>query len=485
MRRVCFALLACLLWATGCSGDPTPDEGAAREVEPLEASPSGDDATADDGPLTLRLAVPAEWSLDPADAGAASITNRVLADLLYEGLSRLDADGQPVPALVERWFVSDDRLTWTFVLPETTAFNDGAALTARDVKASLERIAARGPADQAATALTAVTGWTDLMSGAAGGAAGITAPDDTTLVVQLDSPFELLLDVLASPAFGVTAETGDGLRTSGAYRVGDDSFVLDAVDADAAVPHVALVEYGDGPTAAVTDGEADWAVLTSDEAASGLGADVVRQPLELELAIVARSPEEAERIGLLTSLEPLLLANAVDGLVARPTASIPGEGTMPDSVTVDVPAGVLGELGDSVVAQLEDAGINAVTVASDADEFADKVASGDALVFPIVLAGGTGVAGSVLRVAAPGASDDVFGPESDTRAELAAAIVSELDLEQRALFIEALERALIEEALLLPIGQFEVRVALSHRLDGLRHRDDGTLDLSDVTLGDQ
>ena len=63
---------------------------------------------------------------------------------------------------------------------------------------------------------------------------------------------------------------------------------------------------------------------------------------------------------------------------------------------------------------------------------------------------------------------------------LAEAVVSELDIEQRDLLIDALERSLIDSGLLLPIGQFEVRVALGHRLDGLRHRADGTLDLSEV-----
>jgi hypothetical protein len=210
----------------------------------------------------------------------------------------------------------------------------------------------------------------------------------------------------------------------------------------------------------------------------------VRQPLELEVAIVARSPIEDVRLGLLGSFNPLSLARAVDGLTARAGASPPEGGVPPDAALVEIPSGALQGLSEAIVEQLESAGIAVLPVASELDGFAARVAAGDALLFPIVVAGGTGPASAVLRLGVPGATDDAFGPQSPARAELAEAVVTELDVEQRALFIEALERTLVDEGLLLPIGQFEVRVALSHRLDGLRHRADGTLDLSAVKVAD-
>jgi hypothetical protein len=63
-------------------------------------------------------------------------------------------------------------------------------------------------------------------------------------------------------------------------------------------------------------------------------------------------------------------------------------------------------------------------------------------------------------------------------------VLTEFDIEQRSLFAQALERALIEDGLLLPIGRYEVRVALGHRLAGLRDRSDGTLDLRTVEIAD-
>lgn len=480
MRRACLAFLAFLLLTSACAGDrPTLDEGAAREVDAVDTTTTA----GADTPLAVRLAVADGWSLDPADAGAASITNRVVADLLYEGLTAIGADGRPEPALAERWFVSDDRTTWTFVLSDTLVDAAGEPITSRDVKDSLERVAARGPADQAAGALTMISGWSDRMTDAAGGVAGISAPDATTLVIRLESPYELLLDVLASPAFGITGETEDGLlRTTGAFAATDDPLVFAAVDPANAVGRIELVTTGDSPAAAVSAGDADWAVLETGEGAGGMNADVVRQPLDLEVAIVARSPVEEVRLGLLGTLEPLLLAGSVAGLTARATATVPAVDALPDAALVDVARGPLEALGQAVVDQLEDAGVTVLAVESDSDEFAARVASGDALLFPIVTAGGTGPASGLLRIAAPGAGDDVFGPQSDDRAELAEAVATELDLEQRALFVDALERSLIDAGLLLPIGQFEVRVALGHRLDGLVHRADGTLDVSAVEL---
>lgn len=484
MRRVCLAFLAALLLTTACSGErPTLEEGAAREVGPTETiEPSVVTTTA---PVTVRLAVPETWSLDPADAGAVSLTNRVLADLLYEGLTTLGDDGLPAPALATRWFASEDRLSWTFVLAETATDGSGRPITARDVKASLERIASRGPADQAATALTAVSGWTDRMTGAAGGVAGIMALDDTTLVIELDTRFELLLEVLASPAFGITGADDDGsLRTTGAYAATDDPTVLVAVDPDATVDRIELVPVDGDIAAAIDSGAADWGVIDPDESVADIESLVIRQPLELEVAIVARSPIESVRLGLLGTLDPLALAPTVEGLVAR-TAGDPADSPAPPSVAlVDVPSGELAALSNAVVGQLEDAGIAVLPVASDVDGFAARVAAGDALMFPIVVAGGTGPASAVLRLGVPGGTDDVFGPQSTARAELAEAVVTETDVEQRALFIEALKQALIDEGLVLPIGQFEVRIALSRRLDGLAHRPGGTLDLSGVALAE-
>ena len=47
-----------------------------------------------------------------------------------EGLTRLDADNNPQPALAESWTVSDDGLTYTFTLREGLVWSNGTPLTA-------------------------------------------------------------------------------------------------------------------------------------------------------------------------------------------------------------------------------------------------------------------------------------------------------------------------------------------------------------------
>jgi ABC-type oligopeptide transport system substrate-binding subunit len=133
MRRLGTCLLALLVSATSCAGErPTFDDSVAREVDPVEREETTT-AIAAERPI-VRLAVADGWSLDPADADPASLTNRVVADLLYEGLTSLDDLGLPQAAHAERWFTSDDRLTWTFVLSNALVDGAGEPFSARDAK---------------------------------------------------------------------------------------------------------------------------------------------------------------------------------------------------------------------------------------------------------------------------------------------------------------------------------------------------------------
>lgn len=479
MRRCAALLVAVVVLASSCSGErPVLEESAAREVAPSGGATT---TTLIEGEvLPLRLAVGSGWSGDPADASPASVTARVLADLLFEGLTRIDDAGEPAPALASEWFVSDDRLTWTFVLDEMVVDGAGLPIEARDIKRSLERAVSRGLDDQAALALDPVAGWDDFVAGRAGGLAGVSVPNVTTVVVQISRPYEQLAHVLAAPAFGITGEIDGVLRTTGAYRYGDTPDVIEAVDADANVQQIELV--GESGADAVSSGAADWAVLDADDRSDEIAGDVVRQPLELQVAIVARHPNVDTRHGALGALSPLLLAGAVDSLTARAVTTNTAASEVPDALVVDYPTGALRGLGEAIVDQLEAAGIAVLPIVSDPADFAARVASGEATLFPVVLASGAGAEAGLLRLATPGAVDDAIGVQSISRTELATAIAAESDDEQRAVLLAALEQELVDEGLLLPIGSFEVRVALSRRADGIRHRLDGTLDLSGVNV---
>jgi peptide/nickel transport system substrate-binding protein len=76
--------------------------------------------------------------LDPT-AGAAAAIDEVVYANVFEGLTRIGAHGEVLPALAESWTVSEDGKTYTFKLHTGVKFHDGTDFNADDVKFSLDR----------------------------------------------------------------------------------------------------------------------------------------------------------------------------------------------------------------------------------------------------------------------------------------------------------------------------------------------------------
>ena len=77
-------------------------------------------------------------NLDPT-GGAAQAIDSVLYSNVFEGLTRFMADGSVVAGLAKSWDISDDGLTYTFMLNEGVMFHDGTDMNTDDVKFSLDR----------------------------------------------------------------------------------------------------------------------------------------------------------------------------------------------------------------------------------------------------------------------------------------------------------------------------------------------------------
>ncbi len=89
------------------------------------------------GEMTVAIvADPPGW--DPTVSTSQEIP-RVVYHNVYEGLVRFDRDGNIVPALAERWNVSDDGLNWFFFLRDGVMFHDGSEFSGDDVVAKFER----------------------------------------------------------------------------------------------------------------------------------------------------------------------------------------------------------------------------------------------------------------------------------------------------------------------------------------------------------
>src|ERR1700691_1383161 len=120
MRLTAFPLLVAssLLWATGSSATTRPHYGGTLHVE-MRAAPT---------------------SLDPADSNQPDwMGSRNLFGLLFDTLISLDEQGKPQPALAISWQAEPGNQRWQFSLRRGVTFQDGSAVTADVVAASLRR----------------------------------------------------------------------------------------------------------------------------------------------------------------------------------------------------------------------------------------------------------------------------------------------------------------------------------------------------------
>lgn len=78
-------------------------------------------------------------SLDPHQITDAGTRNVVFN--LYEGLVKPTPEGDLTPAVASDYSISEDAKTYTFVLRSGLTFHDGSAVTAGDIKYSIERYA--------------------------------------------------------------------------------------------------------------------------------------------------------------------------------------------------------------------------------------------------------------------------------------------------------------------------------------------------------
>ena len=124
------ALAACAL--CGCKG-----------TTPANSAPS-DETTASSGEAAkteIVVGIPQDLdSLDPYQVGAAG-TREVMFNV-YEGLVKLNPDGDYVDAVAASHTVSEDGLTYTFTLRDGVKFHNGNEVTADDVLYSFETCAA-------------------------------------------------------------------------------------------------------------------------------------------------------------------------------------------------------------------------------------------------------------------------------------------------------------------------------------------------------
>jgi ABC-type transport system substrate-binding protein/ABC-type dipeptide/oligopeptide/nickel transport system permease subunit len=189
--RVALVMVGCCAgcWAGCFAGCSPPDRGPRFRA-------AGASSPRDGG--ALRFAIGARLaSLDPTisyDEYAYFILHPLFDTLVDFSPRGLDL----IPRLAERWEVSPDGLTYTFVLRAGIAFSDGAPIIAAHFKYSLERALAT-PDSPFAEFLGDIEGARDVIEGKATACTGIAAVGRDRLVIKLARVNPAFLDVLAMP----------------------------------------------------------------------------------------------------------------------------------------------------------------------------------------------------------------------------------------------------------------------------------------------
>lgn len=136
MKKKLLALFLALVMVgavlPGC-GDGSKDPGGqgnnGKTGEPVKG-----------GEITVGIAQDLDDSLDPHQTVAAG-TREVLFSI-FEGLVKPNSDGEMIPAVAEKYTLSEDGTTYTFTLREGVKFHNGQTVTAEDVVYSINRCAA-------------------------------------------------------------------------------------------------------------------------------------------------------------------------------------------------------------------------------------------------------------------------------------------------------------------------------------------------------
>ena len=192
-KVISLMLAACMVMGmTACgSSASTTDSQPVADTTTSETQAATTDAAAQttestgDKELAVQIG-PDPETIDPALNSAVDGGNMLLH--AYECLLIVGEDGTLQPGQAESYDVSEDGLTWTFHLRDGLKWSDGSDLTANDFVYSWKRVCdPEVAAPYAETVLGMVKGYDEAIDGNLD-ALGVSAPDDSTLVVELANP---------------------------------------------------------------------------------------------------------------------------------------------------------------------------------------------------------------------------------------------------------------------------------------------------------
>ena len=261
-KWLALVLLVSLVGAvlSGCGGGS--QNGTPETPDAPETQQTGGRAEANE--LVGGIAQDLDSSLDPHKTVKAG-TREVMFNV-FEGLMKPTPSGDLTPAIAENYTVSEDRMTYTFTLREGVQFHNGDAVTAEDVKYSLERCAAATE-----TGIVQVEAFSVIQS--------IDIPDEKTVAITISEPSNEFISYLTTailPADYTEQDTkpvGTG-PFKFVSRTAQDSIVLEKFDEYWGTPAqldkvtLKIMENADSLMMSMQSGAIDLtAHLTSDQMA--------------------------------------------------------------------------------------------------------------------------------------------------------------------------------------------------------------------------
>ena len=526
-------LVAVAMLLAGCPGDDEGDDDRPSTTE--ERRPPGE--IVEGG--TMRLGIGGPLVADPVLANLGSPTDLLVLDLLHDGLTRTDADGEVQPGLALEWSADPTLTTWTFKLDPDATFTSGRVLTATDVIAALERVAKGGDTSLAALRLEAIAGFREFVSGTTPNLAGLTAPDPSTVQVVLATPLSALPAILASPVFGVVdlasltspaVQAGDlaGLNVTGSWTVeeaDDEGARLERRDGtDGHLDAVELRAFDDPVDAydAFDDGDVDWALVPVDrygDAVDDYGDDAFA-PFHAELFFGMRvsSPALANmevRKAIRASIDRNAIVRAVYADLAEPLTTVIPEGVPghdparcaecvfdPEqarailaaafpaggvpTVAIDYDQSPAQEAMAGIIADgLGAAGIPTQLRPKPLEEYKAFVVSGAQELFSFGWIGAYASPDAYLAPLFGSAADDNLTGYGDAGVDNAIGIArGTQDLAAAGVAWADVEARVLTDAIVVPIAQFRTPAVVGERVQAWEHAVDGSVDWSSVWVSD-
>lgn len=144
-------------------------------------------------------------SLDPALSTDVP-TGRAVS-YIFDGLTRFTPDAKLAPGLATNWDVSPDGKVYTFHLRRGVKFHDGTPFGASQVLHSYERVLDPETRGGRPWPLYPIAGARAFADGKAKRIRGLAAPDDSTVVITLDTALAIFPKLLAMPVAFITPDS--------------------------------------------------------------------------------------------------------------------------------------------------------------------------------------------------------------------------------------------------------------------------------------